>query len=219
MIILAFAGSLYLPNNLAFFSGIDDAPLFDWLKSSGDIRLTWWIYGIVVTLSLVAVNTIACTVKSLIERLDWKNAALKLSPQIMHAGVLLTMLGHLLTAYIGLKTDLLIKQGEGKTIYMDKGLYLKDVKILKDSLGYDADWEVSIAWLENGKEINNEVLKAAHPSFLGNLGVFFKSATVEPEKSVQVRVSQDPGALWALLGGLIFSFGGLFFIYGRFNAE
>ncbi len=217
-VVLAFIGSILLPKNLAFFSGIDDIPLFRWLSDSNNLKLTWWIYTIILMLALLAISTIFCTVEAFLKRLSKKNLILKLSPQIMHMGVLFIMLGHLLTASIGFKMDVLIKKGEKKTVAERATLYLKDIKVQKDENGYDTDWEAKLLWSEDNEKTNERILRPVHPLYFGQIGLYFKSVTIEPDESALIRVCKDPGALWALIGGVLLSVGGLGFIYARFGA-
>lgn len=219
LLVLSFIGSITLPYNLAFFSGIDDARLFTWLKENSDIKIIWWIYAIIASLAFLALSTIFCTVDGLIKKTDGKNILLKISPQVMHIGVLFIMLGHLVTAGIGYKKDIVIKKGEQAQINETIGLELEDAEIKTDKLGYDSDWEARLIWLENGKRVEKATLRPASPIYKGQIGVYFKSLGVEPEMFAQVRVSKDPGALWALLGGVLLSAGGLAFIYARFGAS
>lgn len=215
-IVLLFIGSLILPGNLAFFSGIDDTPLFRWLSAdSKDLKLTWWIYAMLLLLFILALSTILCTVEALMKRLSIGSIILKLSPQIMHIGVLFIMLGHLLTASSGFKTDILVKKGISEII--DGGsIYLEDIAILTDKNGYETDWEAKIAWLEetNTKQM---ILKPAQPVYLEGLGLYLKSVSEEPEPSALIRVCRDPGAIWALIGGILLLGGGMGFLYGRFS--
>jgi hypothetical protein len=70
-IVIVLIGSLMLPTNLAFFSGIDDEPLFRWLADNVNLKITWWIYALIFMLALFAVSTIFCTVEALLKRMSW----------------------------------------------------------------------------------------------------------------------------------------------------
>jgi cytochrome c biogenesis factor len=215
-IIVAIIGSLSLVNNLAFFSGVDDVPLFSWLSTTHDLRKTWWIYVMIAVLIVLAINTIFCTFAGLFKKLGRRNLILKISPQIMHIGVLFVMLGHLLTASIGFKADMNINKGEKKTVTGNIAVSVDDVKVKTDQNGYYTDWEAKLAWFENGQKKHERILRPVHPLYFGEFGLYIRSVTMEPETSVFIRVCRDPGALWALLGGALLLLGGLGFIYGRF---
>lgn len=216
-IIILFIGSLSLPNNLAFFSGIDDAPLFRWLAEAGTIPITWWIYALIALLAVLAVSTIFCTIEALLKRVSRRQLALKLSPQVMHIGVLFIMLGHLLTASLGSKMDVLLKQGEQKVVGT-AAVMLQDVKVWKDQNGYDSDWEAKLIWMEGKNNIETS-LKPAHPRYIGVFGLYTKAVSLEPSRTALIRVCKDPGAVWALFGGVLLSAGGIGFLYGRFGMQ
>lgn len=215
LIALAFIGSIMLPENLTFFSGIDDIPLFQWLSANSDLRLTWWIYLMILILAVMSVNAIFCTVEGLMKKLSGRNIVVKLSPHIIHIGVLLVLFGHLLTASVGFKTDILIKAGEKKSVGGNTSLSLVDVKVEKDENGYDTDWEATLLWFEAGEKRYEKILRPVHPLYFGRFGIYFKSVSTEPEPSALVRITSDPGALFALIGGVLLSIGGIGFIYGR----
>lgn len=210
-------GSLSLTDNLAFFSGIDDTPLFRWLNEAGRIRITWWIYLMIGCLTLLALNTAACTIDGILKKSGSRNLLLKLSPQIMHAGVLFIMLGHLLTASSGFKTDVQLRPGEEKAVGEAGKLHLKDAGSTLDKNGYATDWSALIKWT-SGNTSSEGSLTPAGPAYLGGFGFFIKAVETEPEKTALIRISKDPGAVWALLGGILLVSGGVFLAYGRKNA-
>lgn len=210
-------GSLSLPNNLAFFSGIDDTPLFRWLAGAGAIGTTWWIWVFIAALGLFALNTVACTVDALL-RLGRQNFIMRLSPQVMHIGVLFVMLGHLLTASAGVKLDIDLRAGEAKPVAGNLSILLEDVTVREDANGYAVDWEAKLRLLENGTRSEELSLRPAHPLYRAGYGLYSKSVVKDArESSALVRVSRDPGALWAFLGGALLSLGGAGFVYARFR--
>jgi cytochrome c biogenesis factor len=215
-IAICVTGSLILPANLAFFSGIDDTPLFRWLSDAGEPGLTWWIYVMIAMMGVLALSTIICTADALL-KMRGKNLIAKLSPQVMHAGILLVLLGHLLSASMGSKADVLIRKGEVKPLSGGVEILLNDVGVETDEAGYYTDWMADIWYFEKGKKVAEEILRPAHPLYFGGLGLYFKTINVEDNPSALIRVCRDPGALWALLGGALVGIGGLGFLYGRFK--
>jgi len=215
-IFTALIGSVKIPANLAFFSGIDDTPLFRWLAENGKPSLTWWIYALIVILAFFALSTIVCTIDALLKRYPRRMLLLKLSPQVMHLGVLFIMLGHLLTASTGMREDILLQAGEKKEIPAGGTLALKDVSVRKDRFGYDADWITKIEYVK-GDSREEFILRPVRPARKGRFGFFFRSATTEPEMNALIRVTIDNGAPWALLGGTILCFGSVGFAVARFR--
>jgi hypothetical protein len=64
--------------------------------------------------AVLAVSTLSCTAKALINRTGWQAFLLKLSPQVMHIGVLFIMLPFVHGIH-GFKMDVLLKQGNGRS--------------------------------------------------------------------------------------------------------
>lgn len=204
---IAVAGSSSLVKNLAFFSGIDDTPLFQWLMESDAFRAAWWIYAMIFVISLLAVNTVFCTADALLKKAGLKKLLLKLSPEIIHIGVLLIMLGHLLTASMGFKADMVINKGESRAVAGSAAIIVNDVRLKTDAEGYAQDWEADLQWSDAGGQSVPQILRPVHPLYFGQFGVYIKAVTLEPEPSVQVRVCRDLGAPWALAGGIVLSLG------------
>jgi len=214
-VVLCFIGSLSLPANLAFFSGIDDTPLFTWLREVSEPGTTWWIYALIGLLAVFAMSTIFCTVEALIERTTWRSIALKLSPQVMHVGVLFIMLGHLLTATLGEKIDIDVRKGETAPVGNVASIMLVDVRETTDENGYAVDWEATLRWIENGRSSALHRLRPARPLYFGAYGLYTKAVESGPRASAWIRINRDPGAPWALAGGLLLSLGAAAFLYAR----
>lgn len=216
---IAVVGSLVLPYNLAFFSGIDDTALFKWLAREDNLKLTWWIYALIAAMAALGASTVACTVEALMKIRGRKNLALKLSPQVMHLGVLFVMLGHLLTASLGTKADVRLETDHKAQVTDEVSIGLKEVRSKTDEAGYETDWEARIVLFYGGSSIGEEeFLRPARPIYAGQTGFYLKSIKNGDAPSALVRVCRDPGALWALIGGSLVAAGGLGFIYGRFKA-
>lgn len=217
-ILLACAGSLFLTQNLAFFSGIDETPLFRWLSENKNLKLIWWIYALIILLGVIATGTIFCTIEGLLRRVNRKLLLLKLSPQIMHIGALLMLFGHLLTAAVGFKADILLKTGEVKTVLENKAVRLEGVSVQTDKNGYPTDWEAILRWKENGSESVAHKISPTHPLYFGQYGIYSQAVSAE-EKTALIRVCKDPGAIWALAGGLLLVAGGIGFFYAHSAKE
>ena len=83
-------------------SGINDVALLTWLAEV-PIRTSWWLWGTLGLLALLALNTVLCSVESL--RAKWLRGSflVRIAAQMMHLGFLFIVLAHLFTAYGGLK--------------------------------------------------------------------------------------------------------------------
>ncbi len=207
-VIVAFIGSVELPSHLAFFSGIDEEPLFKWLSENRDLVKTWWIYGLILCLAMIAINTIFCTAEALMKRLKGKNIIAKLTPQLMHIGVLLVMLGHLITASYGFRTETQLYRGQGLRLPDGQNIEILSIKEVLDEDGFAIDWTVTIK-TDKGTFLSSGPLRPA------KTGEYTIMAQAVEEGTTVIRVVRDPGAHWALAGGVLLCFSALLFVVSR----
>ena len=57
------------------------------------------------------------------------------------------------------------------------------------------------------KKIKEDSLSPNSPSFYKGLGIYLKDIQPYPLKAVLLEVSKEPGAAWALVGGILFMLG------------
>lgn len=216
-IALCLIGSIMLPTHLEFFSGIDDSPLFLWLNNAGNLANTWWVYALIGSIALLALSTIACTIEALIKP-STRGMVFKLSPQVMHIGVLFVMLGHLLTAAYGIRTDVLIQQGSTEMISKELSVKVNNVHAEINKAGTSTRWKAELELAAKGKPLIFKTLAPVHPVYINGYGLFFSTFN-EPGSgelpSAVIRVTRDPGAVWALMGGVLVTLGGLGFLISR----
>ncbi|MBI5102535.1 MAG: hypothetical protein HZB33_11970 [Nitrospirae bacterium] len=217
MFLLIF-GSLSLAGNLALFSGVDETPLFKWLSESGTIRVTWWIYLMVLALALLALSTIFCTAEALLRKARRGALLAMIPPQVMHAGVLFIMLGHLLTASTGYRKDVTLEQGETTSITPELFATLDSIEITTDKNGYDTDWTAKVRFSGMQEAFSMRLLKPVEPAIINGLGIYLRTVSSGTGQSVLIRVCRDPGAPWALAGGLILSAGGFLLLWSRLRS-
>lgn len=213
---LMLVGSLMLPENLAFFSGIDDEPLFRWLLANAEITKVWWIWALVAGIAWLGLSTVLCTLDFLRTRLSRVRFLLRVTPQVMHLGVLFVMLGHLLTGSYGFKTDYMVRKGDPIEPLENIRLTLENLDLTLDELGLAADWRADLRLEEQGQSVTRQI-RPAGPVYFGGLGFYFKSVAMEEEPVAVLRICRDPGAPWALAGGILLIMGGTAFLYARFR--
>ena len=216
-IALCMLGSVMLPTHLEFFSGIDDSPLFQWLAEAGHTGLTWWVYALIASVALLALSTVACTVDALAGK-TVRGLLHKLSPQVMHLGVLMVMLAHLLTAIFGMRADVQVARGARADIAPGLQVFLSQVSAEVNEAGTSTQWLAEIELYKEGRVIARRALAPARPVFVDGLGLFFGTFN-EGDKgrspSATIRVTRDPGAIWALVGGILVTLGGIGFVWSR----
>jgi hypothetical protein len=143
----------------------------------------------------------------------------------MHVGVLFVMLGHLLTAAWGVRFDAKLAVGERLDVTPGFSVTLASVRSSTDDAGYYNAWEAGLELTAPGAAPRTAVLRPVEPVYLDTglvpTGVYFKSINPDRDRpgmgSALVRVCRDPGAAWALLGGVLVLGGGIAFVAARFG--
>ena len=166
---------------------------------------------------LLALSTVACTIDALSGK-TVRGLLHKLSPQVMHLGVLLVMLAHLLTAIFGMREDVQVAKGARGDIAPGLQVLVSEVSAEVNEAGTSTQWLAEIELFKEGMVIARRALEPSRPVFVDGLGLFFGTFNEGDEgraPSVTIRVTRDPGAKWALAGGILVVLGGIGFIYSR----
>jgi cytochrome c biogenesis factor len=203
------AGSLYIPKNLAVFSGINDSPLMKWLLLNNEhvIKL-YWIYLLVGLILLLSIITLVCSLDAIIKRTTWKGLIKVLSPQVLHIAIILVLLGHGVSALSGYKQDVPIKMNE--TVKM-KGfdLTVNNIEFFKNPGENSTRWRVYLAI-----DDDMHVIELGKPAFYKDVGFFAKSAQQKRMKAI-IGLIYDPGVIWEIAGAVIFILSALGIFYVR----
>ncbi|TAN44045.1 MAG: hypothetical protein EPN22_08330 [Nitrospirae bacterium] len=206
LIAMLLAGAVVMPAKEEFQT-IHSMPLFDWLSEQSFI-ITWWLWASIAVLILLALNTLLCSVQSVLKKRGVSNLLLILSPQIIHAAFLLMLLAHLLSSSGGFKE--IIAAGEGAAFQLNKDgvvLVIERIEISADPAGYMSDWGVDIVYTSGGKQIKRDRIMPNRPSLYEDFNINVKDLRAFPQKAALVQISREPGALWALAGGVLFMLG------------
>src|SRR6185369_9290857 len=89
------AGSFSLSGEYA--AAINGMPLLAWLLKT-PATVSWWLWVTVVLMALLALNTLLCSKETLRLRRERLWTAATVAPQLIHAGFILILLAHLLSA-------------------------------------------------------------------------------------------------------------------------
>ncbi|MBI4690507.1 MAG: cytochrome c biogenesis protein ResB [Nitrospirae bacterium] len=205
LLFMLLFGSLIMPARPEF-SSLNSMPLFDWLGEN-KAGITWWLYGSILLLSLLTANTLLCSIESLIRKQQSKKWLLIISPQIIHIGFLFMLLAHLLSSTGSFRGNTVAYEGSALALPNNLAVAIKDITVELSPSGYVSDWAVNIEYLSDGKGIKEDYLKPNSPSFYKGLGIYLKDIRPYPVKTVLLEVSREPGAVWALIGGLLFMLG------------
>jgi hypothetical protein len=188
------------------FQGLHMVPLFRWLEES-PAGVTWWLWAAMGILSLLTANTLFCSVESIIKKRGTRNMLLVLSPQVIHIGFLFVLLGHLLSSYGSFKGTAYVSRGTVLQLPNNESVVFDEIHADAGPSGYITDWSADIRYLREGGLFKADVIGPNSPSFRDGFGLYIKTVDFRPFPVALVELSRDPGAIWALVGGVFFLIG------------
>lgn len=115
----------------ALFIPLNDLGLFAWMQTYGRHNLTYtgWFFALLVLLALLALNTASCTLERVRHVLAARSSlsvvrlAVKLGPHVMHAAVLVILLGYLASyLYTEVVVGTVLLPGRSYTLPGDAGV-------------------------------------------------------------------------------------------------
>jgi hypothetical protein len=204
-LVLLIIGAVQMPVMDAYGS-MNDVSLFRWLLGS-PLDATWWLWGLIVLLAVLTANTILCSIESLIKKREGRRWLLIISPQIIHIGFLFILLAHLVSAAGSQKWTGVWQEGQAVTLPNATVLKVDKVDMTFDGR-YPTNWSADVQFLnQGGNVLQSAVLAPNRPSFFKGLGVYLKEVQPGSPGLALIEVTHEPGAIWALVGGILFSLG------------
>ena len=205
MLVLMLAGAFIMPGNKAF-QGLHSTPLFAWIGNQS-LQTTWWLWGTIGVLAVMTLNTLFCSIESIVKKRKVTHWLLLISPQIIHIGFLFILLAHLLSGIGAYQQVAPAREGTVlKLSGTDTVLRIKDINIRLDYYGYISDWAVKIEYRNGDKVLQQDIIKPNEPSIYKGLNVNAKNLKPYP-KTALLQLNREPGAFWALVGGIVFMIG------------
>jgi cytochrome c biogenesis protein ResB len=83
----------------------------------------------------------------------------------------------------------------------------RKINVDMDQRGYIKDWTSDVEYFREGVSLGADRIGPNSPSFEDGLGIYIKNVQLQPYPVAMVEVSREPGAVWALIGGLLFMAG------------
>lgn len=202
---LLFYGAVAMPLQQEF-QALHEIPLFQWMTEY-PAWLTWWLWALIAVLLLLTANTLLCSIESVFRKRESRQWLLMISPQVIHIGFLFILLAHLLSSYGGFKGTAFAYRD---TVFqLPNGLEVKFDEVKADIApeGYIKDWSAAISYFKDGNYVSSDVIRPNDPSLRKGLGIYIKEVRTAPFPVALIEVSREPGALWALIGGILFTLG------------
>lgn len=200
LILILVIGGIVMPASERY-SVMNEKPLFDWLTEE-PIAVTWWLWLSIVILAFLCLNTAFCTIDSLIKKTEGKDIILRISPQVIHIGFGLIIFAHLLTAMYD--THYFLVAAEGDTIRVEGTKMVTLSKIIFNlKAGYITDMKLQVV-TDNQESLQ---ISPNNPIRAGNSWIYLKNLLFKGSPLAVIEISRDPGAVWALTGGILFAIG------------
>ena len=204
-----FVGSYMMPAHQEVFGRMNDDILFRWVRNTaaGNLWSEWWLFAAVAALVLLTINTLLCSIQAVAGKWTRSDFLLRIAPQIIHAGFLFILLAHLLGAGWGYKLSGIMPEGAFAPLPGELALRLHQVRVQTDARGIMTDWAAEVSLYENNRIVKSGTLGPNAPLFYGGIGIYLKSLNFDRGPAALLLIAKDPGAVWALLGGILFMLG------------
>ena len=211
LVCLFFVGSYMMPAHKDVFSSMNDQILLQWVNTTatGNLQQTWWFFAALAGLVLLTINTLVCSLQAIKGRWFREDFLLRVSPQVIHAGFLFILLGHLLGAGWGYKLSGVMPEGAYAPLPDNMALRLQAIHVTTDESGYTLDWAAEALIYENNEQVKTGILGPNKPLFYKGVGIYLKSLDFERGPAALMVIARDPGAIWAFAGGVLFMLGSM----------
>jgi hypothetical protein len=214
---LLFYGSVVMPLNPEFQS-LNSVALFQWMAVNS-FGITWWLWAAIGFISLLTANTLLCSAESILKKKSARQWMLVISPQVAHIGFLFILLAHLLSGYSGFRGTAFVYENSGLRLPNGNDIVLRKIDVDMDRMGYIKDWSADVEYFKEGRSLRSDRIRPNSPSFQEGLGIYIKDVRPMPYPAAMIEVSREPGAVWALIGGLLFMAGMIMLLLFKIKKE
>lgn len=161
-------GSIVVVKNPEFYASIDGTVLFPFLFGAGldNPGPLVWIYCMILLVFLFAINTVVCTVNSIVLIFRAKRPLMSLFPHVIHAGFVVALIGHLIGSSFGFKTSGTIVYKGGLTpVPHVEGLFIRldELNIKTTDRGDIESLGTHVTLLSNGNEVISREIRLNSP--------------------------------------------------------
>lgn len=204
LIIVLFAGGYLMPSKEEFQS-IHSMPLIKWLLMN-PFHVTWWLWASIVILILLTINTVFCSIESILKKRKLTGWLILISPQVIHTGFLFILLAHLISSINSFKNYGVITEGTIINIRPDEFVRFDKIEVNTTQEGFITGWTIDVSNFSKNI-IKRGTIRPNKPFFSRGIGIYVRDIQANPFKAALIEISKEPGALWALLGAILFSSG------------
>jgi hypothetical protein len=205
------AGSFDLYGDYA--AAINSMSLFTWLKET-PLTFSWWLWITIALLALLVLNTVICSAETVRSRWGTCGTVSLLAPQLMHAGFMLMILAHLLSAAGA--SHHVIEVGELTLARLPDGstFGIASISVVSSSQGMPISISSELV-PDINRPADRVVISPNHPWFFKGFGVYIKQAESNPFKRALLEIHYEPGAAMAFSGTVVFMAGNILLLSNR----
>ena len=216
-LVFMFAGAFIMPGR-SEFQALHSTPLFEWIRNQ-PLKLTWWLWCLIGLLVVLTVNTLFCSIESIIKKGKVTQWLLLIAPQIIHIGFLFILLAHMLSGIGASQKTAAVNEGSYLKLSGDNILKVKSIDIRLNYYGHIEDWAVTVEYLSNGKMFQKDIIRPNNPSVRMGFNINVKDLRPYPVEAVLLQINREPGAVWALVGSVLFMAGIIILIAFKIKME
>lgn len=217
LVLLMIVGSLSMLKTGGYES-INAMPLFVWISKISLVS-SWWLILSLLSLILITINTILCTIRSLIAKTPVTSFLLKISPQIIHTGFLFILLAHLVSSFDSFHVVTTVYEQQGIQLDARTIVGINNVRISTSETGFPTAMSAQVTIYEERREILTKKISPNHPLFYNGMGIYLKNVLPYRSPVALIEISRDRGAIWALTGGLLFFAGNILLVTLKWKHE
>ena len=217
LLCLLFYGSVVMPSNEEF-QALHTLPLFQWMAGNSP-GITWWLWAAIGVISLLTANTLLCSIESVVKKRSARQWMLVISPQVVHIGFLFMLLAHLLSGYSSFRGTAVVYENGGVRLPTGTNVLFRKIDVDTDQRGFMKDWAADVEYFREGKSVRSDRIRPNSPSFQDGLGIYIKDVQFQPYPAALIEVSREPGAVWALIGGVFFMAGMIMLLLFKVRKE
>jgi hypothetical protein len=205
------AGSFTLTGEYA--GAINSMSLFAWLREV-PITVSWWLWITLVLLGLLAINTVLCSSETLWQRWGRSGVMALVAPQLLHAGFLLIVIAHLLSAMGSSLQQVAVEEMTLAALPDGIKFGVAAIEVAVSSQGMPVGFSAQLA-PDINKPAERITISPNHPWFSNGFGVYIKQAEAYPVKRALLEIHHEPGAAMALAGSMLFIVGNVLLVVIR----
>lgn len=209
--IVMAAGSFSLSGEYA--AAINSMPLLTWLRET-PFTISWWLWVTLALLAVLALNTVLCSSETLWARWGKSGLLSLVAPQLMHAGFLLIVLAHLLSAVGSSLHSIEVSEMMRATLPDGSTFGVASISVATTPQGMPIGFSSELV-PNLDKPAERVVISPNHPWFSHGFGVYIKQAEAYPYRRALFEIHREPGAPMALAGAVVFTAGNILLLVIR----